>query len=67
MTLVISSEDFVHGFSVPDFNARVDLVPGKTVELTFTPNRVGQFVFLCDNFCGDGHDKMVGTLTVTDA
>ena len=66
VTLMLSTEDFVHGFSVPDFNARIDLVPGKTVELTLTPNRAGKFVFLCDNFCGDGHDKMTGTLIVED-
>lgn len=66
VTLMLTSEDFMHGFSVPDFNARIDLIPGKTVELTFTPNRAGQFVFLCDNFCGEGHDKMSGMLIVTD-
>ena len=65
ITLMLSTEDFVHGFSVPDFDIRIDLVPGKTVELTFTPNRAGTFVLLCDNFCGDGHDKMAGMLIVT--
>ena len=45
---------------------RVDLVPGKTVELTFTPDRAGRFVFLCDNFCGEGHDRMTGFLVVTE-
>ena len=64
---MLSTEDFVHGFSVPDFNTRIDLVPGKTFELTLTPNRAGRFVFLCDNFCGDGHDRMTGSLIVTDA
>lgn len=60
VTLTLTAEDFVHGFSVPDFNVRIDMIPGKTVELTFTPNRAGTFVFLCDNFCGEGHDKMSG-------
>lgn len=66
VTLVLTTPDFVHGFSVPDFNARVDLVPGKSVELTFTPDRAGRFVFLCDNFCGEGHDRMTGFLVVTE-
>jgi cytochrome c oxidase subunit II len=66
VTFVLTTPDFVHGFSVPDFNARADLVPGKTVELTFTPDRAGRFVFLCDNFCGEGHDKMTGFLLVTE-
>ncbi len=66
VTLVLSSPDFAHGFAVPDLDARVDLIPGKTVELTVKPDRAGRFVFLCDNFCGEGHDKMTGVIVVTD-
>ena len=66
VTLVLTASDFAHGFDLPDFNVRADLVPGKPVEVTFTPDRAGRFVFLCDNFCGDGHDVMSGYLIVTD-
>jgi len=66
VTLELTAADFAHGFSLPDFNVRADLVPGKTVEVTFTPDRAGRFVFLCDNFCGDDHDGMSGYLIVTD-
>lgn len=66
VTFVMSTPDFVHGFSIPDFNARADFVPGKTVELTLTPDKTGRFTFLCDNFCGDAHDRMSGFLVVTD-
>jgi cytochrome c oxidase subunit II len=66
VTLVLTSPDFVHGFSVPDLDARVDLVPGRTVELELKPARPGRFVFLCDNFCGEGHDRMTGFLIVED-
>jgi cytochrome c oxidase subunit 2 len=67
VTLVLRAEDFAHGFSVPDFKVRADFVPGKNVEVTFTPDRAGSFDFLCDNFCGDGHDDMNGTLIVTES
>ena len=66
VTFALSSVDFVHGFTVPDFNVRKDTIPGKTVEVTFTPDRAGRFIFLCDNFCGEGHDQMAGLLVVTD-
>ena len=65
VTLVLSSADFVHGFAMPDLDVRIDLVPGKTVELTLTPARAGRFVFLCDNFCGEEHEEMSGVLVVT--
>lgn len=66
VTFVLSSPDFVHGFSIPDFNTRIDVIPGKTVELTLTPDRAGTFAVLCDNFCGEGHEKMTGFLIVTE-
>ena len=67
VTLVLRAEDFAHGFSIPDFGARADFVPGRDIELTFTPDRAGSFVFLCDNFCGEEHDFMTGTMIVTDS
>ena len=30
------------------------------------PDRAGRFVFLCDNFCGEGHDRMTGFLVVEE-
>jgi len=66
VTFVVRAEDFEHGFSIPDLNARADLIPGKAVEVTVTPDRAGNFTFLCDNFCGDDHEDMNGTLIVED-
>src|SRR5262245_14456235 len=66
VTLVLGSADFVHGFSIPDLDARVDLVPGRTVELMLRAPKAGRFVFLCDNFCGEGHDRMTGFLVVEE-
>jgi cytochrome c oxidase subunit 2 len=66
VTFVLTTPDFPHGFSVPDFKVRADFVPGKTVEVTFTPDKAGRYTFLCDNFCGDAHERMTGFLVVTD-
>jgi len=65
LTLVLSSTDFVHGFSIPDLNARIDAPPGKAVELVLPVLREGRYACLCDNFCGEGHDTMVATLWVS--
>ena len=37
VTLAVTAEDFVHGFNLPDFGVRRDLVPGKVVEVTLAP------------------------------
>ncbi len=64
VVLVLTSTDFPHGFGLPDFQLRRDLMPGKVLELPFTPNKLGRFHMLCDNFCGEGHDQMSGWLVV---
>jgi cytochrome c oxidase subunit 2 len=53
------------GFNLADFNARVDIMPGKVATLRLTPDKTGNFTFLCDVFCGSGHEDMSGTLIVT--
>ena len=64
VTLELSTEDVFMGFSVPDLKVRSDIVPGKVVRLRFTPDSAGTFPFLCDVFCGDGHETMSGKLVV---
>ena len=36
VTLVLTATDFIHGFAVPDFSVRTDMVPGRLAEVTFT-------------------------------
>jgi cytochrome c oxidase subunit 2 len=64
LVIALTSTEFVHGFSVPDLKARIDVPPGKGVELTLRSLPAGRFIYLCDNFCGDEHDRMTGVLTV---
>jgi cytochrome c oxidase subunit 2 len=64
VVLEFTSVDFVHGFKAPDFNIRADLTPGKVVRIGFTPEKTGTFDFLCDNFCGSGHEEMAGRFIV---
>jgi cytochrome c oxidase subunit 2 len=64
LTLVLTTEDRIHGFKMPDFGIRADIVPGQETRVVLTPGKAGRFVFLCDVFCGDGHDETEGTLVV---
>ena len=61
----LTARDVFMGFSLPDFNVRTDVVPGKPSRLRLVPDKAGTFTFLCDVFCGDGHEQMNGTLVVT--
>ena len=60
----LTSADVVMGFSVPDFKTRATIIPGQVTEVAMTPNKAGEFIFLCDVFCGTGHENMEGTMKV---
>lgn len=62
--LEFTALDFVHGFKIPDLNIRADLPPGKLTLVRFTPEKAGVLDFLCDNFCGSGHEEMSGKFLV---
>lgn len=62
----LTTLDFGHGFSVPDLDFRADFVPDKTTIVRLTPQKTGKFEFLCDNFCGSGHEEMDGHLIVEE-
>ena len=64
VVLEFVTADVVMGFNAPDFNVRTDIVPGKVSRLRLVPDKTGTFVFLCDIFCGDGHEGMSGQIHV---
>ena len=64
VVLEFTAEDVVMGFNAPDFNVRADIVPGQPARVRFTPDKPGEFTYLCDIFCGDGHERMTGLLRV---
>jgi cytochrome c oxidase subunit 2 len=62
----VSSLDRKHGFNVPEFGIRTDVLPDESVKIRIVPDKTGRFLFHCDNFCGDGHEDMQGVIVVTD-
>jgi len=64
--LELNSIDIVHGFNLPDFKIRTDVLPGQKRRVRIVPDKVGSFGFHCDNFCGIGHEEMAGILNVVE-
>ena len=64
--LEFRTQDVMMGFNLPDFGVRADIVPGKATRVSFIPDKTGTFIFLCDIFCGTGHEEMNGRITVVD-
>lgn len=64
--LLLRSVDVVHDFYVPQFRAKMDMVPGVVTYFWFTPIRNGEFEILCAELCGVGHPRMRGTVVVEE-
>jgi cytochrome c oxidase subunit II len=62
--LELTAPEVVMGFNAPDLNIRADIVPGQVARVRFTPDKTGTFEYLCDVFCGEGHEKMSGKIRV---
>ncbi len=60
--VLLRSIDVLHDFYVPEFRAKMDLVPGVVTYFWFTPTRTGTFDILCFELCGIGHYAMRGSV-----
>ena len=58
--------DVPHGFAIKGANnAELLVMPGETVTLKWTPDRVGMFPFYCTDFCSALHQEMQGYIRVS--
>ncbi|CAB3758378.1 cupredoxin domain-containing protein [Paraburkholderia humisilvae] len=60
----LTSEDITMGFSIPQYGVRADVPPGPPVRVAAQAGDAGTVEFLCDIFCGSGHETMNGALIV---
>lgn len=56
--------DVIHGFFVPAFRVKVDVVPGKSNFVWFTPRLLGDFDIQCTVICGVNHSAMLSKVRV---
>ena len=64
--LLLRSIDVLHNFTVPQFRAKMDLVPGMVTYFWVTPTRSGKFDLLCNELCGVAHYAMRGKVVVEE-
>ena len=62
--VLLRSLDVLHDFYVPQFRAKMDMVPGAVTFFWFTPTRTGTFDVLCFELCGVGHYAMRSKVVV---
>jgi cytochrome c oxidase subunit 2 len=64
---LLRSLDVLHNFYVPQFRAKMDMVPGQVSYFWMTPITLGSFEVLCAEYCGIAHYNMRGTVVVDNA
>jgi cytochrome c oxidase subunit II len=62
--VLLRSIDVLHDFYVPEFRAKMDMVPGSVTYFWITPTRTGTFDVLCAELCGVGHSAMRSRVVV---
>nr|QYA17637.1 cytochrome oxidase subunit 2 [Echinostomatidae sp. MSB para 30070] len=55
---LVTSSDVIHSFSIPEFNIKLDAIPGRLNFTTYTPSHFGIFIGYCTELCGAGHAYM---------
>lgn len=64
--ILLRTTDVLHDFYVPEFRAKMDVVPGMVTFFWMTPTRTGTFDVLCAELCGVNHYGMRSNVTVDD-
>ena len=62
--VLLRSVDVLHDFYVPEFRAKMDIIPDMVTYFWLTPTRTGTFDVLCAELCGVGHHIMRGKVVV---
>lgn len=65
--LVMSAQDVIHAFWVPELRLKQDIIPGQETELTFVPRLTGSYPIVCAELCGAYHGGMKAQLVVHSA
>lgn len=58
VTVIVTSADVGHGLRIRELNIDLKVKAGGQAEVTFTPDKVGDFKGHCSVFCGSGHGSM---------
>jgi len=62
--VIATTKDVIHGFEVAGTNINMMLEPGYVSEFTTTFDKAGQYLILCNEYCGSGHQLMSAKIEV---
>lgn len=64
--VIATSKDVIHGFGVAGTNINMMVEPGYISEIVTTFDKVGEYLVLCNEYCGSGHHLMTSMIKVVE-
>ena len=64
--LVMTSEDVIHSFFIPNFRVKQDVVPQMYSSVWFHATIPGKHQVFCTEYCGGSHSQMAAKVIVLD-
>lgn len=64
LEIVSTSRDVIHGLRIRGTNVNVMLIPGEISRVAHTFRRAGEYLMVCHEYCGVGHQGMFGRILV---
>jgi cytochrome c oxidase subunit 2 len=58
VTLIMTSQDVIHSFFVPELRTKQDVVPGRYTKVWFEATEPFESTVLCTEYCGTNHSAM---------
>lgn len=66
VTFYVTSPDVQHGFMVQNTNINIMVLPGEVAKVTHTFPRAGEYLLICNEYCGIGHANMMSKVIVEE-
>jgi cytochrome c oxidase subunit 2 len=64
--LIMTSQDVIHSFFIPEFRIKQDVLPGRYTMEWFQATKTGTYHLFCAEYCGTGHSAMIGQVVVME-
>ncbi|WP_126428806.1 cytochrome c oxidase subunit II [Brevibacillus marinus] len=62
----VTTRDVIHSFSIPGTNVNMEILPGHVSTREHTFKEPGQYLVICNEYCGAGHHMMKMDIEVLD-
>ena len=64
--LIMTSQDVIHSFFIPEFRIKQDVLPGRYSTEWFQATKAGTYHLFCAEYCGTSHSGMIGKVVVME-